>query len=232
MFTPTLKLIPYHEDAPLFPQPPLGWIMHTQEGIGSPYRYFAGLEAPNRKFSSLWISKRGVCEQYQTLTRVPWAQGLGNPLYWAVEFEGFATESLTPLQIMFGALLHNSLNAADLVINRPGQRGIGTHAMGGVGWGNHPLCPGTLRASQRIDIIGAAQNQRRPEHPFPGGCRMGTYGPIVRQVQRRLNHYGYRLAVDGIFGPLTDKAVRSFQATHKLTVDGIVGPLTWERLWH
>jgi outer membrane protein OmpA-like peptidoglycan-associated protein len=41
---------------------------------------------------------------------------------------------------------------------------------------------------------------------------------------------GLRLAVDGIMGPQTRAAVRSFQQRQGLTVDGIVGPVTEERL--
>lgn len=38
------------------------------------------------------------------------------------------------------------------------------------------------------------------------------------------------LAVDGIFGPATLAAVKSFQARSGLAQDGIVGPLTWAAL--
>lgn len=36
--------------------------------------------------------------------------------------------------------------------------------------------------------------------------------------------------VDGIFGPMTQEAVKEFQRSNNLTVDGIVGPKTWEKL--
>jgi Putative peptidoglycan binding domain len=53
----------------------------------------------------------------------------------------------------------------------------------------------------------------------------------VRWVQSSLNRVmGLRLAVDGIMGPATRSAVRSFQQRHGLTVDGIVGPQTEAKL--
>lgn len=50
-------------------------------------------------------------------------------------------------------------------------------------------------------------------------------GEDVRKLQAKLS-----LAVDGIFGPVTEEAVKSFQQAHKLKVDGIVGPRTWAAL--
>jgi hypothetical protein len=60
--------------------------------------------------------------------------------------------------------------------------------------------------------------------------RRGARGTAVRRLQGRLNAHGARLAVDGIFGPATDRAVRSFQTKGRLAVDGIVGPRTWAAL--
>jgi peptidoglycan hydrolase-like protein with peptidoglycan-binding domain len=60
----------------------------------------------------------------------------------------------------------------------------------------------------------------------------GSRGPAVMAVQHNLRFaYGFtNLAVDGIFGAITQEAVRSFQARFKIGVDGIVGPITWNTL--
>ena len=52
----------------------------------------------------------------------------------------------------------------------------------------------------------------------------------TRAVQYLLNAHGATLAVDGIFGPQTAAAVRSFQRSHGLVVDGVVGDQTWPAL--
>ena len=56
-------------------------------------------------------------------------------------------------------------------------------------------------------------------------CKRGDRGAMVRRVQRLLHLYP-----DGVFGALTEEAVRDFQDTNALTVDGIVGISTWSRL--
>lgn len=58
-----------------------------------------------------------------------------------------------------------------------------------------------------------------------GLLRRGSRGANVRFLQEKLG-----LAVDGIFGPNTEDAVRAFQTKHKLKSDGIVGPVTWGKL--
>lgn len=57
--------------------------------------------------------------------------------------------------------------------------------------------------------------------------RVGDTGPEVAALQEALLELSFAIgAADGIFGPLTDEAVRGFQLVVGLDVDGIVGPLT------
>jgi peptidoglycan hydrolase-like protein with peptidoglycan-binding domain len=63
--------------------------------------------------------------------------------------------------------------------------------------------------------------------------QQGTTGDAVRAVQSQIHSRGdgaNQVTVDGIFGPMTNDAVRAFQALLGLTVDGIAGPQTWNYL--
>ncbi len=55
--------------------------------------------------------------------------------------------------------------------------------------------------------------------------RPGARGAAVRALQRKLH-----IAVDGVYGRGTKRAVRRFQASHGLTADGIAGPATLRAL--
>ena len=55
--------------------------------------------------------------------------------------------------------------------------------------------------------------------------KRGSRGELVKQVQRALG-----LLADGIYGRLTEEAVRDYQGENGLTQDGIVGPRTMASL--
>ena len=55
--------------------------------------------------------------------------------------------------------------------------------------------------------------------------KLGSRGNEVRALQEKLN-----LKADGIFGPLTEEAVKDFQRSNGLEVDGIVGADTLSKL--
>lgn len=53
----------------------------------------------------------------------------------------------------------------------------------------------------------------------------------VRILQSNLNHAdNAELAVDGSFGPLTEKAVKQFQRNYSLADDGSYGPITYKKM--
>jgi peptidoglycan hydrolase-like protein with peptidoglycan-binding domain len=58
----------------------------------------------------------------------------------------------------------------------------------------------------------------------------GDEGQWVIELQQALTRHGFVVTDDGEFGPVTEAAVRDFQAANRLTVDGVVGSATWEAL--
>lgn len=60
--------------------------------------------------------------------------------------------------------------------------------------------------------------------------RQGMSGYDVSALQRALKLAGYAVAVDGLYGPKTDSAVRKFQAKAKVKIDGQVAGETWAAL--
>ncbi len=66
-----------------------------------------------------------------------------------------------------------------------------------------------------------------------GACvtvKRGAKGNITRLIQERLNSVGFHISTDGIFGEVTENAVKVFQKNRGLSQDGIVGRNTWDWL--
>lgn len=64
-----------------------------------------------------------------------------------------------------------------------------------------------------------------------------TQGDAVRELQDHLLTLGYRdldgpVRADGYFGDRTRRAVEAFQYDYGLAVDGVAGPKTWRALRH
>lgn len=65
---------------------------------------------------------------------------------------------------------------------------------------------------------------------------LGSTGEAVRGAQEEFQFRNLSgapsqgIQVDGIFGPMTNGAVRGFQQALGVVVDGIVGPVTWRAL--
>jgi len=84
--------------------------------------------------------------------------------------------------------------------------------------------PGIDQKPSTPDMQAAEPTKKMPT------LKRGARGEDVRTLQTILAKAGSSLAIDGIFGPGTQSAVRTFQKNHHLVVDGIVGPKTWAEL--
>ncbi len=79
------------------------------------------------------------------------------------------------------------------------------------------------------------QLQKQPPAPVPQGRLLRLSSPYlsgsdVLALQQALARAGLSVAIDGVFGPTTDRAVRQFQANRGLVADGVVGAQTRTRL--
>ena len=94
----------------------------------------------------------------------------------------------------------------------------------------YDLYRGYINSLPNSQFVGTAR-------PFPGfPIATGQRNEYVRALQTYLNVIAGtydeipEIAVDGIFGPATENAVRAFQRLVGLTPDGIVGLKTWEAI--
>src|SRR5262245_24487545 len=65
--------------------------------------------------------------------------------------------------------------------------------------------------------------------PWPV-AQNGAQGHPVKTLQYLLRARGHHLAIDGVFGPGTEAAVKAFQTSKNLAPVGIVSPQTWTAL--
>jgi len=163
-------------------------------------------------------------------------------------------EPLTPDQEAALVLLyqegHVRFGWPNRLANAVGEPGFGFHRMAVA-----TACPCQMRVDRRPAILGLAfvgtsgaasasppaplpsSPPRAPtpappapaRPPFPGQyLRQGVRGDNVRRYQQRMRDRGWRIGVDGIFGPESDRITRQFQTEKRLGADGVVGPITWD----
>ncbi|MEH1939336.1 MAG: peptidoglycan-binding protein [Nostoc sp.] len=82
--------------------------------------------------------------------------------------------------------------------------------------------------AKKPSTTSSATSQRRSN---PNYLTKGDEGEDVRALQERLRVAGFYYGnATGIFGPITEEAVKRFQDSYKLSVDGVVGPATLAKL--
>lgn len=87
------------------------------------------------------------------------------------------------------------------------------------------VIPKVVEATDEIQIIRRTLRLKSPYMRDEGGYT------DVMECQKKLTAHGFPCgALDGIFGPMTNKAVLAFQKAKGLVMDGICGPKTWAAL--
>lgn len=90
----------------------------------------------------------------------------------------------------------------------------------------------------------APPHPQAPAFPLPAGWYFGPRsGPResvsgyyshrgdLQRWQRQMEHRGWPIGVDGLYGPNTADITTKFQREKGLTVDGKIGPQTWRTAW-
>lgn len=158
--------IMYHTNGPF--KACYGVVLHVNQSNGRLESFFAS-GPPRNQYSvtpNFQLYKVGAPTQYLPLGYQPWTQENGNFNYGSMESEGYVNEPLNDNQLHWAAIIMKAYNTyfkvPFLLANAAGQKGLGTHAMGGAAWGGHP-CPGDIRTAQRSAILVLAN----PPAPTP-----------------------------------------------------------------
>ena len=102
--------------------------------------------------------------------------------------------------------------------------------------GNQAVSYDTYKGNEIISVM----RYVGPDNAGPGGpinttptptLKKGASGASVSEMQQLLKNAGFDPgAIDGKFGPNTEKALKAFQKAMGLVVDGICGPKSWAAL--
>jgi hypothetical protein len=210
--TPTTTLAAQSTAARTAGAPVAAAINYALAQLGKPYQW--GATGPNsfdcsgltlRAYQAAGITIPRVSrDQYQAGRHVPISQVTPGDLV----FYTHAEESTIPAGIGHVAIYLGSGRIIEAA-----HRGV----------------PIRIASLQRPNLVPVATRPAAASSgPLP--VQYGQRGDAVSAVQARLAANGACLAVDGVFGPITRRAVLGFQATHGLATDGVVGLHTWGAL--
>ena len=82
-------------------------------------------------------------------------------------------------------------------------------------------------AYQQDDYFGPPDGSNNWHDGHGGGFDNGQ----IRKWQGQMQHRGWTIDVDGIYGPQSQEVCRQFQREKGLSSDGLCGPKTWEAAW-
>ena len=164
----------------------------------------------------LFIRKNGDVQYGRDWNKVPAAQAGNNSGTLAICLHGLAKDAFTTAQFA-------KLRSVCSEINKHSRVTFHGHCEVAA-----KACPVfDYKAVLSLDDKGVL-NGSRTKSVEPPVLQITDSGNDVATLQYWLNEkFGSKLEVDGLFGQMTNAAVRRFQAARGLTVDGIAGPKTW-----
>lgn len=85
--------------------------------------------------------------------------------------------------------------------------------------------------SYEVNLAPIATSKGKNPYKEPTiNIKKNMYGESVKWVQWELVEAGYKIDIDGEFGPKTEEALKAFQTSCKISADGICGNLTRKKL--
>lgn len=225
--------MPYASSLPLIEDGDPTLIAHTNGGGARLGPWFS--RPGNDICSHFQVFWDGRVEQYVPLDREAYAQFSGNRFAWSVEHQDDGNNRTPFTQ----AQLHSFF---DIATELGVPMKLASEQGNGIGWHNlydswnrsgHD-CVGAVREAQlRLALSGAhvptPAGVKHNPWPHPGGL-LRLKPALMKTTSTKFVQWALGLAQDGVYGPVTAAAVRSFQASHGLSVDGIVGPATVAKL--
>lgn len=95
----------------------------------------------------------------------------------------------------------------------------------------HHLQVDGIAGPQTLRALYGSSTTTAPKQTSSALLRNGSRGQAVKDLQSQLKNLNYyKSTIDGIYGSLTESAVRAFQRDNGLAVDGIAGPQTFAAL--
>ena len=95
-----------------------------------------------------------------------------------------------------------------------------------------PIVPPVEPPPAPPDVPSAEPPSPSDPPPLPDAVLgRGSTGADVRVWQAQMARRGWRIQVDGVFGPESARVARRFQHNKGLLVDGLVGRQTWAAAW-
>jgi hypothetical protein len=165
---------PTHNGTPGGSGAMMGCVMHTE--VGNNPGTVSWFNDPTSEASAFFcIAQSGQIAQMGPVGKdwMAWSQAAGNPHWYGIEHADneHPETPLTTEQVTASAQLLELLSRFAgfplQVSNDVSTEGYICHSDGGVAWGNHPDCPGSVRAAQRAEIVGLAKEIRAGVAPAP-----------------------------------------------------------------